>query len=593
MLDTLRRVDAAAVAHRWRQALPLSGPAPAVGLPDAETRRSPAAWRVSHLASRAGLFPFHFEHRHHLPLPEAWIPPGHAHLAEPPTWQDGILPERKTQSFRHDLLLASFHPHHRAKWGTHELCHGLVGFAWSPDATLFFHATAGRVAELLPVALWYGFDEAWLRRCPLHRGDGALFELHCDACEAAATHPDPDAPRAVEHVQRGLDLLVRELEAVHQTRKTGQLLPHRYATLNLCADGLAYARAHAQRLTSPAFHRYAERFLTPEVDVSPNLDHLIERVVEVTLALTQDTPLRSMAPTPAHGRARWVTQDLAWRVLTTQALLPDHASSLEPALDLLTEAIGPTHDPRQDPAPGLRRALDLLRELAREPDLPWAADLLEVGYELPGSPPASSSLSEGLATALPTTWDGIEQGLPELVQAFLSQDVPRREALALRFARWLRDHHPGPLGDLAWWEAHAGHVPPFQPSLRGPARGPDLRVTPGWRVITAQHDVLDLAARVAEGSLGFRGATLVVHDGPSPRSEPHALLLGRDPEDGEPIVLDVDPHTAALLQALPDKGGPLDAIPTDERQALLDHGALQPVAWEEHDPDHAHTGGHR
>ena len=141
---------------------PPPGPFPE-GAPLHEYTRSPAAMAVARLAARDGLFAFHFEHRHHLELPEEWSDD------DPVEWRGGTLPERKYQSFQHELAIASFHPSHRAKWGTHELCHGLVGFAWRPDATPLFHATAARLAELLPVALWYFFDEALLTRCPDHQ----------------------------------------------------------------------------------------------------------------------------------------------------------------------------------------------------------------------------------------------------------------------------------------------------------------------------------------------------------------------------------------------------------------------------------------
>ena len=117
------------------------------GAPPTEYTRTPAARRVARLAAASGLFQFHFEHRHHLPLPQAWVPEGAHDLAEPPEWDRGILTERKYQSFRHDLPIGSFHPHHRAKWATHELCHGLVGFAWYVDAPPLFHATAARLTS--------------------------------------------------------------------------------------------------------------------------------------------------------------------------------------------------------------------------------------------------------------------------------------------------------------------------------------------------------------------------------------------------------------------------------------------------------------
>jgi hypothetical protein len=123
------------------------------GAPPRDYLRSPAAARIGRLARIEELFCFHFERRAALELPDEWIAPGCEADAEAPGWQDGKLAERKYQSFRHDLLIGSFHPGHRGKWTTHELCHALIGSAWRPDGSALFHTCAARLAELLPVLL--------------------------------------------------------------------------------------------------------------------------------------------------------------------------------------------------------------------------------------------------------------------------------------------------------------------------------------------------------------------------------------------------------------------------------------------------------
>ncbi|HIN85132.1 MAG TPA: hypothetical protein EYN06_01535, partial [Myxococcales bacterium] len=127
-----------------------------------ELTRTPASALIGRLAAQSNLMLSHFEHRVEFSLPEAWLPVGRADLSEAPGWQNGVLTESKYQAFRHDRISGSFHPGHRAKWTAHELCHGLVGFAWQPGAGRFFHALSARLAEVLPVALWYFFDEAGL-----------------------------------------------------------------------------------------------------------------------------------------------------------------------------------------------------------------------------------------------------------------------------------------------------------------------------------------------------------------------------------------------------------------------------------------------
>ena len=122
------------------------------GAPDHELLRSPMSTRVGELAADSGLFLAHFEARTHLPWPEHWAPADRADLVGAPQWEGGALPEPKYMSFRHDQLVGSFHPGHRAKWSAHELCHGLVGFYWDPTATDLALALGARLAEALPGA---------------------------------------------------------------------------------------------------------------------------------------------------------------------------------------------------------------------------------------------------------------------------------------------------------------------------------------------------------------------------------------------------------------------------------------------------------
>ena len=176
------------------------------GAPDHELSRSPAAARVGRLAAASGLALNHFEHRVHLPVPDHWLPDDRADLGG----TGGHLVEHKYAHHRNDDLLGSFNPGHRAKWTAHELCHGLAGFAWRPGATPLFHALSARLSEVVPVALWYFFDEAGLRRCPDH--DGPLFGLYCPACEAAATQgPRPLTARDEAALADGLAFVDREL----------------------------------------------------------------------------------------------------------------------------------------------------------------------------------------------------------------------------------------------------------------------------------------------------------------------------------------------------------------------------------------------
>lgn len=214
------------------------------GSPESDYCRSPAAARVGSFAAQSGLRLFHYELREQFDLPAGWLP---EEIAEEhslsPEWERGVLAERKYQSFRHDQMLGGFNPGHRGKWSTHELCHGLVGFGYRIDPSPLFIATAGRLAELVPVVLWYFLDEIGLQRCPIHQGGGALFRVYCPDCERLAGSARTSQP--VEPLlQEAAAFMDRELAAVARSRRTGRPVPHQWATLNLCSDGLAYAHAH-------------------------------------------------------------------------------------------------------------------------------------------------------------------------------------------------------------------------------------------------------------------------------------------------------------------------------------------------------------
>ena len=217
------------------------------GAPEAELDRSPAARRVGTLAAASGLRLAHWEHRVQLEQPEGWQPVNRPDLGQPSTWVDGVLPETKFRTFRLDRRIGSFNPSHRAKWTAHELLHGLVGFGWRPDGTALFHATAARLSEVLPVALWYFFDEAGLARCDRHTGQGPLFGTFCPACERAAQQ-GPAAGTDPELVEQGRAFVQRELDACDKSARTGRVWPNRWATIDLSSDGLAYAASHMAAL---------------------------------------------------------------------------------------------------------------------------------------------------------------------------------------------------------------------------------------------------------------------------------------------------------------------------------------------------------
>jgi hypothetical protein len=479
------------------------------GAPPVEHLRSGAALRVARLAARSALFFAHFEHRARLPLPVTWQ--GEGAPEEAPRFIAGVLGEPKYQAFRHDLLVASFHPGHRPQWTAHELCHALVGFAYKPGAASLFHALAAWMAELLPVALWYFFDEAELRRCPRHRGGGPLFRDYCDACEVEARRgPRPPDRERARRLKEGERYVARELAAIARARRTGQPQGTRFATIDLAQDALRYTAAHAPRLRSPAMERFVAQFFGPEQGHHASLEALEARVRELCAALARGESARPWRAT----RWDYAAQDVGYRLLgLREAARGEEARELDRIIDALASR---RSEHGVAAAIAAYRALHEGATRARR-RLPDAAELFAVGYDLPGGFGRSVALvAQGVASACPRTWRALGARGPALAAAFARADAPHREPIGRRFAKFVAAELPKPLAELAQLEAAITHA--HQPELAAQAldpreaRGPGLRLSPGAEIVRMTHDVLALpAARVARAKpLPAARALLVV-----------------------------------------------------------------------------------
>jgi len=514
------------------------------GAPLHELTRSPAAMRVGELAARSGLLLSHFEHRRTLPWLPAWVPADRPDLGEPSGWAAGTLPEPKFRSFRLERRIGSFHPAHRAKWTAHELCHGLVGFAWKPGAPLLWHATAARLSELLPVALWYFHDEAGLRRCPAHQGGGPLFGLHCLPCEEAATQGPVEDPHMDQWMARGRAFIHAEIAAARATLRTGSPVRNRHATLELCSDGLAYVAAHGSRICSDTFSAYIARF--------PNGGHttiegLINRIESVSLHMEGEAEAD-----PLDGdRWTWISQDLGWRLLWFRAQIDgDSAAWVDGLLDKLdgTEA-------------GVASVVDPLMAAQEDgEDVPTGA-LLAVGYALPeGQGRSAAQVAEGLASCLPRTLALMHAHAPELIADFTAQDQPQRMGIGLRFAEFLDHDDPDPIVDQAALEAAVAHAP--TPDAAELSLGADA----------AEGAQLELAAGVLLVPIAHAVGLEDEVEWPEPLQEPMGLAVKRA-ADGEVDIAALDGPT---LQAL---AGDLDGLEADIAAELLALGILVPTAW--------------
>jgi ribosomal protein L44E len=497
-----------------------------------------------------------------LPLPAAWRAE-HA-IEEIPRFTGGVLNEPKYQAFRHDLLVASFHPGHRAQWTAHELCHGLVGFAYRPGATSLFHALAAWLAELLPVSLWYFFDEAELRRCGRHRGGGPLFRDYCEDCEEHALKGPrrADAERERQLTQ-GKRYLQRELAAIARSRRSGRPQGTRFATIDLAEDALRYTAAHARRLKAPAMERFVGQFFAPEQGHHGSLEALEARVLEVSAALTDGAPARAWRATGWD----YAAQDIGYRLLGVRESAKGEVLR---ELDRIIDKLALNRTER-----GIEATIRAYGTLfgASQRRLPSSEDLFAVGYDLPrGFGRSQRQLADGVASACPRTWAALGKRRLAMAQAFCAADEPRRQPIGRRFAAFLSRVLPGPLADLAQLEAAITHAAPPDSLRLGldprEARGTGLALARGVELVHLDYDVLELSGQRVVRARKLR--------------RPHALLVLRS-ADREVDVLELSPELAERLERSRQKQlsrRDFEDDP-DALEALISCGALVPTAYAE------------
>ena len=537
------------------------------GAPSREHQRSRASQIVARHAARSQLFLFHFEHRQRLDPPRSWLS-GQVDGEPAPEFVAGVLREPKYQAFRNDLLVGSFHPGHRAQWTAHELCHALVGFAYRPGASLWFHALSAWLCELVPVALWYFFEEADLRRCARHQGSGPLFQTYCDDCERVALEGpramDRDADRKLREGRRFVD---RELSAARRARSGGRPYGTRYATLDLAEDALAYVAGHGARLRAPEMERFTAQFFAPHQGLHDSLEALEARVIEVCAALCGGKAARPWRAT----RWDYAAQDVGYRLLSVRATCTgDVASGLDRAVDQLAA---------QRSEAGLAACIEAYRELfqdaararGKRPHLPAPELLFAVGYDLPaGYGHAEAQLTAGVRSACPTTCAALGREGSETLRAFARADAPERAPIGRRFARFLRSQRPGPLADLAQLEAAITHAAPRDAwtfSLDPcEARDARVRLSRGVEIVPLDYAVAGATARSVRRAkrLAEPLALLVL------RSQDHAidvLEIARD--DAQALAR--ARHEAVARTAL--------GIADETLDALLRARVLEPEAY--------------
>lgn len=524
--------------------------------PLGELNRSYAARAVGELAAASQIVMSHFEHRTALEPPEQWLPADRPDLGIRPGWEEGVLLEGKYNAFRQDSMVASFHPGHAPKWTAHELLHPLVGFAWHKAPTRFFLAMGARLAELLPVTLFYFLDEAFLGRCEAHRELGPLYAVYCVDCEKAAL----DGPRrtdafAERMVEDGRHFFERELRAVERSLRLGVPVASPFGSIDLCSDALAYIAMQGGRLCSPEWAWFMERFYaTPGTGCHADLEGLIGRTRELFAYLTgQGSAVPWRVP-----RAQWMVRDVAARVLEVRVQCEGQAATeLQGWLETLADS--PT-------LATLETLLKAYEALSVEFELPDPEELFSVGYILPGGYGRSTSqLEAGIRSACPRTYELLSRTgqRKEVLAGFVKAELLERLPIGKRFAQFVQKTLGGEAGELALVEAAITHAPPADVGLRTlqdePARAPRYRRAPDVAMVDAGPFALK--------KLGIK----------SPGKQRVLLAIQRSVE-GRARVYPLSSAHGSLLRAL-DAGAVLPV--DDDLKNLVQQGLVVPLAYDD------------
>lgn len=463
-----------AIALRARRA-ELSMWARLAGLPEGEVVASPFGARMIALGLEVGATTVHHELRpllrwHPSLLPDdSVVDPVHGR------WHRGALRTGKYQEFCQEEPFCAYHPEHSAKWAPHEWLHRAAGFFHRANASGLERYVGARLNELLPVATWYGLEEA------LRLDHEGPFDRAREGREPGA---ERDRARWLDEPERTLRARARaaaplvrwtlaraasELEAIDHELATGKLRPSVDAglesfpnvRLDASSDALAYVHAHGRRLEAPLVASVLEALagtLTRDVRVlRARLERVLDRLLFAPLRLSpRAIERRILANVPLDLVLRAATQGPSVEA-SVRAALPEARR----ARRMLTAGAGPT-------------ALEPLRARLAEALSPHIGarrteDVLTLGMLWPSRSVATGALRQGMGRVLPMTSAHLGRRRSRLADALAERaaSLGSRRPLGLRVAALLGDEgatlRDRALADLARLEhaiATAGGVEP-------------------------------------------------------------------------------------------------------------------------------------
>jgi len=198
-------------------------------------------------------------------------------------WTRGILHVGRYEGFGQDLPLGSFDPNHSSRWSAHELLHRACGFYFEPGISAWKLYLGARLAEIVPVAHWYGTDLIW--RLDVDGFDRATDLLDAEAPVARAAWLRADADMIAARAANGVAFLRTaarwvdaELAAVRTELSTGATVPVDDPLLDSVSDAIAYATGHHRRLNHPLVGAIVAAMAEPGVARSDSVAALADHV---------------------------------------------------------------------------------------------------------------------------------------------------------------------------------------------------------------------------------------------------------------------------------------------------------------------------
>ncbi len=386
-----------------------------MGADPRDYNRSSVAKRIFSLAASNEFLFAHYEYRWPVPVPEGWLDPNLQAAQGEVHWQAGVLSELKYQSFRHDSVVCNFHPGQSSKWGAHELCHKLVGYAWKPKQGLLYHTLAAWAAEVLPVTVYYFWDEMDCFKCEKHKAFSQSPMSYCAACDKMAAI---STDKRLELLDLGWDFLNTQLAAIEESIKKQSLMPAPLFSLDLADDAYHYSLSQLGRLNSESYSLYMNKVVSPALHVA-EIEDLITRVREVAASLVEGAKFKNFN----LKRHDWVVMDLGSRLL-----------ELAENMDVEVREIFLRHFEEFATTKDINAFINSYQSLLNEYELPKVEELFATGYSVtPSLGYYNDQVKEGIISVIPKSFEQLDI---ESISNFLDSDRGNRDYLGARLEKY-------------------------------------------------------------------------------------------------------------------------------------------------------------